>query len=272
MLTNRDVAEIVGKNQVLAATWRVQGGFIFPCSDRTMKINSRDGVLLRDATNRTLFQLDMQGKITGSAIEIRENTYKDFTGYMTIGTPFVEGYSPTFDVNAFFWDNVQTTGNRINTLVLTRQKRGISSGSIHGLASYLALAHPSGENVSLVLTLTADAEHNAAGTVTDMRGVHSAVGIGANGTGTVTKACGYTSAFFKMGSASWTTAIGLEVMEIPSSVINKYPIYTTNGKFRIGNEDFQSGGNDRAGYLYVNSDGNLCFLSYLGSLRTLAYA
>ena len=61
MLTQLEISQVVGQAQILAATWRVQGGFIFQGGGQTLSINDSEGISLKDMYGKTQLALPITG-------------------------------------------------------------------------------------------------------------------------------------------------------------------------------------------------------------------
>jgi len=61
MLTAREIADILGKSQVLSATWSVQGGFVFENAGQSLSVTDTDGIKLRNLYGKAELHLPIAG-------------------------------------------------------------------------------------------------------------------------------------------------------------------------------------------------------------------
>ena len=113
-----------------------------------------------------------------------------------------------------------------HTFTATQTAANASTFEAFGVSAITA--HPSGSNVSLVLPCFFAPQQNAAGTVTDMRGVMSDILV-TNNAGAVTNAeCFYAASAITNGSTSTATitnGYGFYMAPFSSNFVNKYGFY-----------------------------------------------
>lgn len=257
MLSAKDIADILGKAQVLAATWLVQGGFVFQAGGQTLSIDDTNGVSIKDLYGKVQLHLPIAGPPfllgeTSSAITPKATLHLGdgdkhqlnnlaVLDAATVLACWKNSIVQTGFVNVagfYLRQKYSTTGTNISLEAVTWCDH--SSGSVAGARGILGAAILNGKGGSLsagygvwgtaqsfvgtlyygagiVGTILASAD----GTVGDGRGVYSAVY--ATNTGTVTDGYAFYGLLSNSG-ATMPTVYGLRIM-YEGDIVTKWGIY-----------------------------------------------
>ena len=145
MLSAKDIADILGKAQILAATWQVQGGFLFQSGGQTLSVTDTDGIQLRDLYGKAQLRLPIAGPPflfgeTSTAITPKTTVHMgdgDFHGITSTGAYNV---AKTLDCWQIGVSEIQSTG----VAGFFLQQKYKNSGSVVGIEAGIVLSHATG--------------------------------------------------------------------------------------------------------------------------------
>jgi hypothetical protein len=261
MLTAKEIADILGKAQVMSATWNVQGGFLFQSGGQTLSVTDTDGIQLQNLYGKAELHLPISGPpflfgMTSIAINPTAIVHIGEGDVHQISSPvgllaasalacFSEGRvqnGPNQGVGFYLNQKFSTTGVALAGEAVTYINH--SSGSVVDGRGFSVELQQLGSTLTLGTGLKAALKLGA--TCTDSRGLHSRTEVNAGAVttaygqyidietllvGSITTAYGQYTKFYN-NSANFDTAYGLKV-EFAGTIVAKWG-------FHIADEDAQS--------------------------------
>jgi hypothetical protein len=145
MLSAKDIADILGKAQILAATWQVQGGFVFSSAGQTLSVTNTDGIQLRDLYGKAQLRLPIAGPPflfgeTSTAITPKATVHIGDGDFHGLGATGAYNVAKTLDCWQIGVSEIQSTG----VAGFFLQQKYKNSGSALGIEAGIVLSHATG--------------------------------------------------------------------------------------------------------------------------------
>lgn len=260
MLSAKDIADILGKAQVLAATWLVQGGFVFQAGGQVLSIDDTKGIAVKDLYGGVQLHLPLAGPPflfgkASSAITPKATVHIGSGDIHQLGST---GQYFVGDTLECYKNGITQTGRACTVGMYLNQKfGGITSGTalevasigshtsgtipdLHGMSAAAVQNGAGGVTTNLIGIRAAARAY--AGTSTYMMGLRSSVTIATGAaitnayclygeiqtatTGAVGSAYGCLFDFSNSG-ATWTHAFGLYV-GFQGDILNRWGFYVAD--------------------------------------------